>query len=163
MWTAARAATAVSPDNSGREEPAGTCGEALRRAASPLTAADWPPAAEQSCRLQPYPPSPHLHSSCAPSRALGGDAITPPHPPFHSTRLFLSNKKRKKKSKRKIITRGGPTGGKQPSTRPGKVILVMEIGLASVPSISHQRGYCYFCVHSKRGGAGWGWGGEGGA
>lgn len=41
-WTAARLATAVSPDNSEYQEPARTCGEVLGRVASLLTAADWP-------------------------------------------------------------------------------------------------------------------------
>lgn len=42
VWTAARLATAVSPDNSGYQEPARTCGEVLESATSLLTAADWP-------------------------------------------------------------------------------------------------------------------------
>lgn len=96
VWTAARLATAASPDNSEYQEPARTCGEVLGRAASLLTAADWPLGQSRAASCS------HIH--CLPtctalySMRTGTSLLFP----FHSTRLLLSNQK----MTREIITQG---------------------------------------------------------
>lgn len=60
VWTAARQATAASPDNSKYQEPVRTCGEVLGKHCISSNSCWLAPGAEQSCELQPYPPSPKL-------------------------------------------------------------------------------------------------------
>lgn len=138
VWTAARLATAVSPDNSEYQEPARTCREVLERAASLLTAADCPLGQSRAASCSSIHHLPHLHH--ATSCALGTSLLFP----FHSTRLLLSNQK----MTWKIITR---SHGQNNNNTTEKVILPMKIGLASTQSISHQQVYCHVCFHSRSG------------
>lgn len=96
VWTAARLATAASPDNSGYREPARTCGEVLGRAASLLTAADWPPGHSRAAGCSRIH---HLHTCTTLLHAHWGRHY---FSHFAPAILLLSNQK----VTRKIITRG---------------------------------------------------------
>ncbi len=135
VWTAARLATAVRPDNSEYQEPARTCGEVLGRAASLLTAADWPLGQSRAASCSYIH---HLPSCTALLQAHWGH-----HYFFHFTPRDFSCQI--KEMTRKIITQG------QQQQLNLKVILLMKIGLASTKSISHQQVYCCVCSHSRGG------------
>lgn len=138
VWTAARLATAVSPDNSGYQEPARTCGEVLGRATSLLTAADWPLGQSRAAGCSHIH---HLHTCTTLLHAHWGR-----HYFFHFTPRYFSCQIKKWHEKN---NNSGAWAEQQQHSR--KVILPMKIGLASTQSISHQRGYCYVCFYSKGG------------
>lgn len=95
-WTAARLATAAGPDNSGYREPARTCGEVLGRAASLLTAADWPLGQSRAAGCSHIH---HLHTCTTLLHAHWGRHY---FSHFAPAILLLSNQK----MTRKIITQG---------------------------------------------------------
>lgn len=138
MWTAARLATAASPDNSKYQEAARTCREALGRAAAFLTAADWPPGQSRATSCGPI----YHRPTCTTLHHAHGDIIT-----FSISLLETSPVKSKKKNDMK----SNNLGPWQQQQHKQKVILPEKIGLASTQSISHQRVYCDVCIHSRGG------------
>lgn len=115
-------------------------GEVLGRAASPLTAADWPLGQSRAASCSRIH---HLPTCTALLRAQRGR-----HYFSHFTPKDFSCQI-KKKMTQKIITQGHERNNNNNNTTE-RSFLPMKIGLASTQSISHQQVYCRTSAFSQQ-------------